>query len=178
MCKIWNIPMEVKKRWARRQLMPWFWANMTAWLYEYVEAYVEAQKGVQCVSAGNWSRSFQASFCDSSNCGDHCSEKDAQKKWMWRERKRRNFEGRPRKKRDVVPPQQLLQKQGDERRSSALLQTKGRGAEVLEDCLQQLQNSYRRVARHWDWKCGVNVSGGGDGSLTNSWKTRFRKEKD
>ena len=44
------------------------------------EAYVEAQKGVQCVSAGYWSRSFQASFCDSSKCGDHCSEKDVQKK--------------------------------------------------------------------------------------------------
>ena len=34
MCKILNIPMEVKKIWARRQLMPWFRANMTAWLYE------------------------------------------------------------------------------------------------------------------------------------------------
>ena len=33
-----------------------------------------------------------------------------------------------------------LQKQGDECRSSTLLQTKGRRAEVLEDCLQQRQN--------------------------------------
>ena len=32
-CKIPNIPMEVKKIWARRRLMPWFIANMTAWLY-------------------------------------------------------------------------------------------------------------------------------------------------
>ena len=43
-----------------------------------------------------------------------------------------------------MPPQQLLQKQGDERRSSTLSQTKGRRAEVLENCLQQRQNSYRR----------------------------------
>ena len=34
-CKILNIPMEVKKIWASRRLMPWFRANMTAWLYEY-----------------------------------------------------------------------------------------------------------------------------------------------
>ena len=37
MCKILIIPMEVKKIWARKRLMPWFRANMTAWLYEYVE---------------------------------------------------------------------------------------------------------------------------------------------
>ena len=42
----------------------------------------------------------------------------------------------------------LLQKQGHERRSSTSIQTKGRRAEVLEDCFQQSQNSYRRVARH------------------------------
>ena len=34
MCKVLNIPMEVKKIWARKRLMPWFRANMTAWLYE------------------------------------------------------------------------------------------------------------------------------------------------
>ena len=28
--KILNVPMEVKKIWARRRLMPWFRANMTA----------------------------------------------------------------------------------------------------------------------------------------------------
>ena len=33
-CKILNIPMEVKKLWARGRLMTWFRANMTAWLYE------------------------------------------------------------------------------------------------------------------------------------------------
>ena len=30
MWKILNIPMEVKKIWTRRRLMPWFRANMTA----------------------------------------------------------------------------------------------------------------------------------------------------
>ena len=33
-CKILNIPLEKKKIWARRRLMPCFRANMTAWLYE------------------------------------------------------------------------------------------------------------------------------------------------
>ena len=33
-CKILNIPMKVKKIWARRRLMPWFRANMTAWLHD------------------------------------------------------------------------------------------------------------------------------------------------
>ena len=40
------------------------------------EAYVDAQQSVQCVSAGQWSRSFQASFCDSSECSKHRSEED------------------------------------------------------------------------------------------------------
>ena len=30
MCKMLNIPLEVKKKWARRRLMPWLRANMTA----------------------------------------------------------------------------------------------------------------------------------------------------
>ena len=33
-CTILNITMQVKKIWAKRQLMPWFRTNMTAWLYE------------------------------------------------------------------------------------------------------------------------------------------------
>ena len=39
-CKILNIPMEVKKIWARRGLMPWFRANITAWLYEYAKKHM------------------------------------------------------------------------------------------------------------------------------------------
>ena len=73
MCKILNIPMEVKKIWERRLLMPWFRANMTGWLYEYAK---KLRQSVQCVSAGHWGRSFQASFRDSSECSDHrCEEK-------------------------------------------------------------------------------------------------------
>ena len=40
MCKTLNIPMEVKNLWARRRLMPWFRANMTAWLYEYANKHM------------------------------------------------------------------------------------------------------------------------------------------
>ena len=40
MCKVLNIPMKVKKIWARKRLMPWFRANMTAWLYEYAKKHM------------------------------------------------------------------------------------------------------------------------------------------
>ena len=46
MCKILNIPMEVKKIWARRRLMPWFRANMTAWFYEYVNKHMSKHSRV------------------------------------------------------------------------------------------------------------------------------------
>ena len=75
MCLILNILMEVKKIWERRRLMPWFRANMTACLYEYAK---KRAKSVQYVSAGHWSRSFQASFCNSSQCSDHRRKEDFQ----------------------------------------------------------------------------------------------------
>ena len=40
MCKILIIPMEVKKIRARKRLMPWFRANMTAWLYVYAKKHM------------------------------------------------------------------------------------------------------------------------------------------
>ena len=40
MCKVLNIPMEVKNISERRQLMPWFRANMTAWLYKYAKKHM------------------------------------------------------------------------------------------------------------------------------------------
>ena len=79
MCKILNIPMEVKKIWARKRLMPWFRANMTAWLYEYAKKHMSKHGRVySLISAGHWSRSFQASSRDSSECSDHCCEKNFQ----------------------------------------------------------------------------------------------------
>ena len=38
--------MEVKKTWARRRLMPWFRANMTAWLYEYAKKHMSKHSRV------------------------------------------------------------------------------------------------------------------------------------
>ena len=40
------------------------------------EAYVEAQQRVQCVPAAHWSRSFQVSFCFSSEYSNHHSEEN------------------------------------------------------------------------------------------------------
>ena len=45
-CKILNISMEVKKIWARRQLMSWFRANMTAWLYEHATKHMSKHSRV------------------------------------------------------------------------------------------------------------------------------------
>ena len=76
-CKILNIPMEVKKIWERRRLMPWFRANKTAWLYEYAKKHMSKHGRVYSgYQLAHWSRSFQASFRDSSECSDHrCKKK-------------------------------------------------------------------------------------------------------
>ena len=63
MCKILNIPMEVKKIWARKRLMSWFRANMTAWLYEYAKKHMSKHgrlySGYQLViGAGAFKRAF------------------------------------------------------------------------------------------------------------------------
>ena len=61
LCKILIIPMEVKKIWARKRLMPWFRANMTAWLYEYAKKHISKHSRVYRVyqldiEAGNFKR--------------------------------------------------------------------------------------------------------------------------
>ena len=62
-CKILNIPMEVKKIWTRRRLMPWFRANMTAWLYEYAKKHMAKHSRVYSmyqldIGAGAFKRAF------------------------------------------------------------------------------------------------------------------------
>ena len=63
MCKVLNIPMEVKKIWARKRLMPWFRANMTAWLYEYAKKHMSKHGRVYSeyqldIGAGAFKRTF------------------------------------------------------------------------------------------------------------------------
>ena len=62
-CKILNIPMEVKKIWARRRLMPCFRANVTASLYEYAKKHMSKQTRVYSayqldIGAGAFKRAF------------------------------------------------------------------------------------------------------------------------
>ena len=62
-CKILNLPMEMKKIWARRRLMPWFRANMTAWLYEYAKKHMSKHGRVYItyqldIGAGGFRRAF------------------------------------------------------------------------------------------------------------------------
>ena len=79
MCKILNIPMEVKKIWARIRLMVQSQHDCMV-VRKYQEAYIEARQSVQYVSAGHWSRSFQASFLNSSECSDHRRKENLQDK--------------------------------------------------------------------------------------------------
>ena len=63
MCKIVNIPMEVKSIWARRRLMPWFRDNMTAWFYEYAKKHMSKHRTVYSayqldIGAGAFKRAF------------------------------------------------------------------------------------------------------------------------
>ena len=62
-CKVLNIPMERKKIWASRRLMPWFRANMTAWLYENAKKHItkhgRVYSGYQLdIGAGTFKRAF------------------------------------------------------------------------------------------------------------------------
>ena len=62
-CKILNIPMEVKKIWARRRLMPCFRANVTASLYEYAKKHMSKHRRVYSayqldIGAGAFKRAF------------------------------------------------------------------------------------------------------------------------
>ena len=62
-CKILNIPMEVKKIWARGRLMPWFRAYMTTGLYEYAKKHMSKHSRVYSayqldIGAGAFKRAF------------------------------------------------------------------------------------------------------------------------
>ena len=92
MCKILNIPMEMKQIGARRRLMPWFRVNMTAWLYEYAKRHMSKHSRVyRAYQLDIGLGAFKQVF-------DHRIEKDVQSKCVRRERKRRNVEGRPGRK--------------------------------------------------------------------------------
>ena len=62
-CKILNVPMEVKKIWARRRLNPWFRAYRTAWLCDYAQKHMSKHSRVysayqQDIGAGAFKRAF------------------------------------------------------------------------------------------------------------------------
>ena len=61
--KILNIPMEVKKIWARRRLIPWFRANLTAWLYDYAKKHMSKHRRVySAYQLDIGARAFQRAF--------------------------------------------------------------------------------------------------------------------
>ena len=46
-CKMLNIPMEVKKIWARRRLIPWIRAIVIAWMYEFSTTHMSKHSRVE-----------------------------------------------------------------------------------------------------------------------------------
>ena len=112
MCRILSIPMEMIKIWARRRLMPWFRANMTAWLYEYAKKHLSKHSRVYSVyqleiGAGVFRRTFvthRNAVITAVKRTSRTSECDGKEK-------RRDIEGRFGERREVVPPRQLLPKQ-------------------------------------------------------------------
>ena len=99
MCKILSIPMQVKMKWARRRLMPWFRSNMTAWLYEYAKKHISKHGRVYStyqldIGAG----AFKRDFLTHRNAVPTAVKRIS-----------RTSEGGFGEKRDVVPSQQLLQ---------------------------------------------------------------------
>ena len=68
MCKTLNIPMEGKKIWARRRLIPWFGANLTAWLYEYAKKHMSKHGRVYSTyQLVNGSGAFKRAFATHRN---------------------------------------------------------------------------------------------------------------
>ena len=81
MCKILNIPMEVKKDMVKKTIDARAYSQHDCLVVRICQkAYVEERQSVQWVSAGHWGRSFQASFPDSSECSDHRCEENFQDK--------------------------------------------------------------------------------------------------
>ena len=63
MCRVLNIPIELKKICARRRLMSWYRTNMTAWLYQYAKKHMSKHSRVNRayqldIGAGAFKRAF------------------------------------------------------------------------------------------------------------------------
>ena len=80
MCKILNTPRKVKKLRARRRLMPWFRANMTACLYEYAKRHMSKHSRVySSYQMEIGSEAFKRSFVTHpSKYSNYRSEKNAE----------------------------------------------------------------------------------------------------
>ena len=108
MCKILNIPMEVKKIWARKRLMPWFRANMTAWLYEYAKKHMSKHGRVYSeyqldIGAGAFKRALVTHL----NAVTTAVQRVSRTSERSVKGEDRDVEGRFGEKCDVVSPQQL-----------------------------------------------------------------------
>ena len=74
-------PYESKKNWARRRLMPWFRANMTAWVYEYVKNNMSKLSRVySSYQLDIGLEAFKRVFGETSQCSNYSSEENLEGK--------------------------------------------------------------------------------------------------
>ena len=112
MCKILRIPMDVKKIWATRRLMPWFRANMTAWLYEYAKKYMSKHSRVySAYQLDNGAGAFKRAFVTHRNAVTTAVKRTSRTSECIGREKEEMLMGRFGEKHDVVRPQQLLPEQ-------------------------------------------------------------------
>ena len=76
-CKISNTPTEVKKKMGQKTTDAVLQSQHDCMVVRVCqETFVEAQQSVQFVSDGHIIGSFQASFCNASDCSDYRGEKN------------------------------------------------------------------------------------------------------
>ena len=173
--KILNTPMEVKKIWARRRLMPWFRANMSAWLYEYAKKHMSKHGRVYSVyqldiGTGAFKRAFvthrNAVTTGVKRISRTSEGNGREKKEMLKEDLERNVtlclhNSFCRNRESNVDPLPCCKQRVEEQKC---WRTASNSVRIANDVLQ-------------DTETEINVAGGGDGTLTNGPKTRCEKKE-
>ena len=152
-CKILNIPIEVKKIWARRRLMPWFRANMTAWLYEYAKKHMSKN--------GRVYSGYQMDIEAGAFIVTHRNAVTTAVKRISRTSERSGKEKEEMLKEDLERNVTLCLR-------NSFCRNRESNVNPLPCCKQRVEEQKCwRTASNSVRKCRISVAGGGDGALTN-----------
>ena len=131
--------------------MPWFRANMTAWLYQYAKKHMSKHSRVYSacqldIGAGAFKRAFvthRNTVTTAVRRTSRTSQGDGrEKEEMLKEDLERNL--------TFCLHNRFCRNRESNVDPLPCCKQRKKRAEVLEGCFQQRQNSYRRVARHRD----------------------------